>query len=509
MGIFSFRNREKASGADEKSRASEWNNITMPSPDSGEKTNSRIDDAFRRRRKILVCYALGEDSFPDVISESNAKLVDDYRDDLLERIANGTISEGLKVRLLLGVKTPLDRDDLEYPEALREDGAYKDSDMLRQISAERLDPNKLQPVFGSLSKNEKRILSFMTQKGFNNWANTDAGSIRDFMGRYFTPKHFEKDSNNFLDGVERRLGQEQRAKFEGIIESFKHKIYGEQYDYYKQMEALEDEAFDYYEREHSREWPAGSFSYCQTSRSQSRDGLVSRENLENGLWADNSCEDQIFVDGEKQLYAVFDGAGGMSNPRLAAQTASETLASYSREVSFADFASQTDAAGSEDVASKYLATALNAADVRVRETNGCSTGVAALVTRINGRPALAYANVGDSRIYIVNMRGEATQITSDEGFGSQINNALGGSKEPGKDCCEQHGIVALRAGDRVVICSDGITGDNSSNEMSSNELGMIVHRSRGAQDASRNLVANARKRDDRTAIVFVPDFDRV
>ena len=60
----------------------------------------------------------------------------------------------------------------------------------------------------------------------------------------------------------------------------------------------------------------------------------------------------------------------------------------------------------------------------------------------------------------------------------------------------------LGSADRIVLCSDGITGDYGEDLMSERELGFIVSRSRDARNASQNLIAGARKKDDRTAIVF-------
>ena len=72
----------------------------------------------------------------------------------------------------------------------------------------------------------------------------------------------------------------------------------------------------------------------------------------------------------------------------------------------------------------------------------------------------------------------------------------------GSSRTKQYGEVELHQGDRVVLCSDGITGDYGSDLMSDRELGFIMSRSTDALEASKNLIASARKNDDRTAIVF-------
>ena len=132
---------------------------------------------------------------------------------------------------------------------------------------------------------------------------------------------------------------------------------------------------------------------------------------------------------------------------------------------------------------------------------GISTAVLTKVVRIDGRLKLAYASVGDSRIYVVDKEGNARLITRDEGEGRYLYNAIGDG-DGSKGCTRQYGEIDLHKGDRIVLCSDGITGDYGEDLMSERELGFIVSRSRDARNASQNLIAGARKKDDRTAIVF-------
>lgn len=115
---------------------------------------------------------------------------------------------------------------------------------------------------------------------------------------------------------------------------------------------------------------------------------------------------------------------------------------------------------------------------------------------------MAYAMVGDSRLYVVHKDGSVEQVTKDEGYENVITNALGNPVGPGEGRTQQFGEFDIHDGDRFVLCSDGITGDKGTDLMSNEELGRIVMSSRSAREASLNLVNNARKKDDRTAIVF-------
>lgn len=460
MGIFGRRNGEKKSNSsDQNQQGSGWDNMLPPS--QTPERNPQLEKAARQQRKILACYALGEEGFADVIKEHDVAMSDEYREGILDMIASGQVTEELKDSLLDGIASAVDQDGTEK-------------------------------VFDSInSKHERRILSIMARHSFDGWANTNASDIEAFVNSFPSPKDFEDQSIRLLDMIEEGNGAAKRAEYASSMEEFKRKIYGKKYEYYEQMKALDAEALERY-------WKPGDVGYCQTSRSQAKDGYVSRDNIEKGLWADEACEDQIFVDPDKQLYAVFDGAGGMNNGRLAAQIANGVLGEYNSKYDMKHCSS--------------LAIALEEANNRIYNTpnmnGGCSTGAIASVIDMNGRSMLAYASVGDSRIYIVDKSGVARMITQDEGWGNVIMNALGSPVKPGESRCQQFGQVDLHEGDRVVICSDGVTGDYDNDRLSDIELGKIVKNSRGAADASKNLIAAAKKNDDRSAIVIVPDLKR-
>ncbi|MCQ2571366.1 MAG: protein phosphatase 2C domain-containing protein [Candidatus Saccharibacteria bacterium] len=465
MSIFSrFKGgSEKAKSGD--GQKSGWDNMQ---PAVNRESKDFVADEERQKRKILTMYALGESSMAQVLNESDVQVDEKARGDILDMIANGQVNDELKHSILERIGRPSDIA-----------GSQKVAESLN-------------------TKHEKRILAMMGGGDFNNYELTNGSNIDMFLQQYPTPMDFESTENAFLQHIGEMNGQEKQNEYAFAMEVFKRKVYGKRLEYYTQMKALDKEASDRYEQERSSEWIPGDVSCCQVSESQTRNGLVSRESIDNGLEKDDKCEDSVFIDKEQQLYGIFDGAGGISNGRYASQTASSVLSEYSKKYSL-DHPSS-------------LAYVLNEADKRISETpdmnGGCSTGVVAKVIELNGMPKLAYASVGDSRIYIVNKRGEARMITEDEGVGRILTNDLGSPSNNNEPKCQQFGFEDLREGDKVVICSDGITGDYGTDLMSDEELGRIVHNSHGAEDASKNLITNARKKDDRTAIVIVPDFSK-
>ena len=87
--------------------------------------------------------------------------------------------------------------------------------------------------------------------------------------------------------------------------------------------------------------------------------------------------------------------------------------------------------------------------------------------------------------------GDAIQVTKDE------NNALG--KEQAQ--VEQFGDFGIQDDDKVMLCTNGITGSEPKDEIPSKELAMMILNASSAEDAAKNLADRATKNDEKTAIV--------
>lgn len=238
-------------------------------------------------------------------------------------------------------------------------------------------------------------------------------------------------------------------------------------------------------------------AYYEMSKTQARAGERASRMGER-LRDDKTGEDMKLVLADKAVFGVFDGAGGMGGGRDASRVATDVIEQAVDQLGI-------DPKSGEDLA-KLLNYASRGVD-KLNAKNGghsASTGVLArIIERDDGQKSLAYASVGDSRIYVVDAGGAATQITKDEGFENYITNCLGGSEKmgPWDERTKQFGEISLRDGDRIVLCSDGITGDRGSDLMGPEELAAYVHETGNTAEAAEALVENARKNDDRTAIV--------
>ena len=208
------------------------------------------------------------------------------------------------------------------------------------------------------------------------------------------------------------------------------------------------------------------------------------------------------------LYAVADGMGGHVGGEVAAQVAVDALLRV--------FTREPTKAGLRDAFDK----ANNAVWQQGQEHSelrgmGTTLTALALVGDDDGRDTLALANVGDSRAYLFS-DGQIVQVTADHSLAEErmrhgemteeeaavhpqrhiLTRALGVSSEVEADMWD----LQLRSGDRLVLCSDGL-----SNELTSDELAEVLSRVPDPGEAARQLVeiANEHGGSDNITVVVV------
>ncbi|HEX9496056.1 MAG TPA: protein phosphatase 2C domain-containing protein [Candidatus Limnocylindria bacterium] len=186
------------------------------------------------------------------------------------------------------------------------------------------------------------------------------------------------------------------------------------------------------------------------------------------------------------LIAVADGVGGEAGGDIASTAAIEALAKAFAPPSFRDSARSALGASVQAANAAVLAAATD------ERYSGMATTLVAAAIR--GREA-AVANLGDSRAYLV--RGSAIrQLTTDHSGDrvSSITRYLGDARGVQPDIF----VETLQPGDRLVLCSDGLTRHVSDAE--------IATAMRDAPDrAADALVALAKSRggeDNITVIVY-------
>jgi len=208
------------------------------------------------------------------------------------------------------------------------------------------------------------------------------------------------------------------------------------------------------------------------------------------------------------LYAVADGMGGHVGGEIAARVAVETLdQAFERAPTVAGLRE----AFSEANAAVWHESQANA-DLRGM---GTTLIAMALVGGADGRDALTLANVGDSRAYVFS-GGHLVQVTEDHSLAEErmrhgemteaeaavhpqrhiLTRALGVSSEVETDMWE----LELHSGDRVLLCSDGL-----SNEVGLDEMADILRTVDDPGEAAHRLVeaANAHGGADNITVVVV------
>jgi PPM family protein phosphatase len=208
------------------------------------------------------------------------------------------------------------------------------------------------------------------------------------------------------------------------------------------------------------------------------------------------------------LFAVADGMGGHVGGEVAARVAIDALlSSFTREPTTHGLL----AAFSEANRSVWQ----ESQDQSDLHGMGTTLTAIALVGGADGRDMIALANVGDSRAYVFS-EGQITQVTADHSLAEErmrhgemteaeaavhpqrhiLTRALGVSPDVEADMWE----LQLRAGDRIVLCSDGL-----SNEVGPEVLSEILATEADPGVAAHRMVeaANAHGGADNITVVVV------
>lgn len=193
------------------------------------------------------------------------------------------------------------------------------------------------------------------------------------------------------------------------------------------------------------------------------------------------------------LFVVADGMGGYSAGDVASRTATETVVENIRRQS-----------GQNTI--KVLSNAVTAANDQVIAMAGQSEeykgmGTTLVVATIIGQ-MLYVANVGDSRLYVISSK-EIEQITRDHSLVEEmvvngeinrnearthekkniITRAVGGTQLLMADYFD----VRLREGERILLCTDGLT-----NMLDDEEIRTIVAGESDITEAAEHLVGEAK-----------------
>jgi serine/threonine protein phosphatase PrpC len=232
-------------------------------------------------------------------------------------------------------------------------------------------------------------------------------------------------------------------------------------------------------------------------------------------------EDSFLVSPETRLYAVCDGMGGHNAGEVASRMAIETISAFiSRSAVEKEITWPWGLDAGLSFDANRLKTAIRLANARVfqaadnrEELTGMGTTV---VTALVSGDVITIGSAGDSRCYLAR-DGQLAQLTRDDSWVSAalgegilnsddverhplrnvITKAVGARDAIDLDVLEHD----LKPGDLVMLCSDGLHG-----MVSDQEIGRILLASTGSlEEASSRLVegANAAGGRDNVTVVLL------
>ena len=189
--------------------------------------------------------------------------------------------------------------------------------------------------------------------------------------------------------------------------------------------------------------------------------------------------------GGVMLLAVADGVGGVAGGEQASAAAIETLARRFYE-----------SLATQDLRSS-LASAVRAANdavVRAAADRGEASATTLVAAAVRKGEA-TIANVGDSRAYLIR-RGTARQVTTDHSGArpNEITRFVGDERGIQPDVF----VESLRASDRLLLCSDGLTRHVTDEEIA-------ARAARAAPSAAADqlvALANERGGEDNVTVVI-------
>ncbi|MBW3618961.1 MAG: protein phosphatase 2C domain-containing protein [Actinobacteria bacterium] len=191
-------------------------------------------------------------------------------------------------------------------------------------------------------------------------------------------------------------------------------------------------------------------------------------------------EDSYLEDEDRRLFVVADGMGGHPSGEVASR---EAVAALDRALSN----------GALDAADrmKALTDALVAAHEAVvatatTEPEKRGMGTTAVVVHLDEDDGtMTCAHIGDSRAYVLAVD-RFVRVTEDHVWGGQggrsLTQAIGSSKEVEPEAAE----VDLNAGDKILLCTDGLT-----DMLDDREIRDILAKDADAQTLCDELIASA------------------
>ena len=196
----------------------QFEHTQTPVPETKEATKPEILSNKRQQDKIVAVLESG--NF-DLISESQVEVQDNQRAGFLQKVARGDLDESKFKDLVLNIKPPI---------------AYEQ------------DRNNPAELYGSISGNKQMrgLIAEFARGDFNQRDNLTSKDLVAFLQKYPEPSSFERDTQKFLDEIEKANSTQKRQEYEASLKEFMHTVYGKRQEYYDQTKLLRVEADEKY-----------------------------------------------------------------------------------------------------------------------------------------------------------------------------------------------------------------------------------------------------------------------
>lgn len=457
-----------------------WENMTAENQNSqgqsqevgAESQLSPEQQNIRRQQNKLIAYFVTGNI--DTMRAPSVEVSKAAEERYFENFLNGNITKEQENQLLYSLQSPIDkkvRSGQTREEAIRS------------------------------TQQELGLQNVFIARAINSEANdehTEIDNLKTFIKTFPLPSDF--------DQTEHRLRQTLRKEeffkphqIDNCLRSIRMSIYGKRQEYQDRINELHSAAQDYAiqkslqwqqgaEIERNPGFTVGSFGISkrelQTEQTLSFDGETS-QNYER------FSQDSYYINKESGVFAVFDGVGGSEFGMTASRVCRDTMPS--RIIN-----------NTNDILWTLV-------DINDNVCNACGNSentpprgatTATIVKLSEDHRTLSCASIGDSRAYLIR-NGKAELLTKDDGEGNKISKYIGDPTFEDPNRVSQENIItrSVMPGDRILLCTDGITGDYAPDLMSNETIANIVTMST-PEDAAKRLTQFATKTDDRTAIVI-------
>jgi serine/threonine protein phosphatase PrpC len=205
-------------------------------------------------------------------------------------------------------------------------------------------------------------------------------------------------------------------------------------------------------------------------------------------------EDTLLIDVEEGVFGVFDGMGGNDgNPRKASQVAAEAVRNVlvgpqpANEAELLGLMRQSFLEGRRAV--------------RERGEYGSTVATAIKLCVINEKQVMGVAHAGDTRLFKYSKTDRVfTALTADQSTGYRVHNGFTQS-DASDSQRDEYKIYSVEPGDRIMLCSDGITGDYEHQFLSNAEFHRAFMQDSPNQSAEM-FYRLSKKSDDKSIIVI-------